>query len=253
MIGRLEALRRHPVKGLTPEPLTAARLTAGACFPADRMWAVEVGPSGFDPAAPKHVSKMRFTVLARFPELARLHTWYDEATGVFHIGDAHGFGVDVRLDQEEGREALARFLQAFLGEEAPFRVLAGPGDHRFMDSPLGFVSMLNLASVRDLEAKIGRPVDPARFRANLLVEGLPAWAEDSWGADARVAVGGAQLSVNKPIERCVATHVDPARGVADIDMLEALRAHFGRITLGVYLRVAEGGDVTVGDPVRALA
>jgi uncharacterized protein len=252
-MAQIAALRRHPVKGLTPEALNEVRLEAGACFPVDRMWAVEVGPSGFDPATPKHVSKMKFAVLARFPQLAKLHTWHDDASGVFHIGDAHGFGVDVNLREASGQEALARFLQAFLGEEAEFRVLAAPGAHRFMDSPLGFVSLLNLASIRDLETRIGRALDPARFRGNLLVEGLAPWVEDGWTKGAEVHAGAARLEVIKPIERCVATHADPARGVADIDVVDALRTHFGRITMGVYLQVLEGGVVAVGDAVRAPA
>src|SRR5262245_33692377 len=124
---------RHPVKGLTPEPLGEVQLAAGEYFPGDRKWAVEAGPSGFRPEKPAHISKMKFTVLARFPDIARLKTHLRPDGVTFHIGDAHGFGVETRLDQEEGRAALARFLQAFIGDGAAgeFRVLSAPG-HRFM-------------------------------------------------------------------------------------------------------------------------
>jgi len=69
------------------------------------------------------------------------------------------------------------WLAALLGEAAvgPLRVIDGAG-HRFLDHPLGHISVINLASLRDLEARLGRPVDPLRFRANLYVEGWPAWA-----------------------------------------------------------------------------
>ena len=105
--GTIASIFRHPVKGLTPEPLDGMELAKGDYFPNDRRWAVEVGPSGFDPAAPRWVSKMKFAVLARFPELARLKTRLDDASGVFHIGDAHGFGIDVKLEEEAGRTSLA--------------------------------------------------------------------------------------------------------------------------------------------------
>ena len=52
MTGHIAALYRHPVKGFTPERLSHAELTAGGPFPCDRLYAVENGPSGFDPAAP---------------------------------------------------------------------------------------------------------------------------------------------------------------------------------------------------------
>lgn len=228
MTGAVESIYRHPVKGLTPELMQAVTLQAGAYFPGDRDYAIEVGPSGFDPAAPKHISKQRFTVLARFPELARVKT---------------------RLDTEDGRAALERFLQAFLGEEAPgkLRVLESPPGYRFMDHPQGYISVMNLASVRAVEKAIGQPVDPLRFRANVYVDGLKPWAEDEWVAGARVGLGEAELSVFKPIVRCVATHVNLETGERDIDMVGQLREHFGRDTLGTYFSITRGGVVKVGD------
>ena len=153
MAGRVAGIYRHPVKGLTPEMMDSVRLEAGAYFPGDRDYAVEVGPSGFDPENPRHISKQRFTVLARFPQLARIKTRLDDATGEFHFGDAHGFGVKANLATQEGREALERFLQAFLGEDAPgqLRVLESPKGYRFMDHPQGYVSMINLASAGYVE------------------------------------------------------------------------------------------------------
>ena len=253
MNGVVESIYRHPVKGLTPELMQAVTLQAGAYFPGDRDYAIEVGPSGFDPAAPKHISKQRFTVLARFPELARVKTRLDDKSGVFHIGDAHGFGVETRLDTAEGRAALERFLQAFLGEEATgkLRVLESPPGYRFMDHPQGYISVINLESVRAVERAIGQPVDPLRFRANVYVDGLKPWVEDEWVAGARVALGAAELSVFKPIVRCVATHVNLETGERDIDMVGMLREHFGRDTLGTYFSIAQGGTVRVGDTLAA--
>jgi uncharacterized protein YcbX len=252
MKGVVESIYRHPVKGLTPELMASVRLQAGAYFPGDRDYAVEVGPSGFDPEAPKHISKQRFTVLARFPALARVKTRLDDATGVFHVGDAHGFGVETRLDTEEGRTSLEKFLQAFLGEDAPgqLRVLESPPGYRFMDHPQGYISVINLASVRAVAQAIGQSVDPLRFRANVYVEGLKPWVEDEWVSGARVALGEAELSVFKPILRCVATHVNLETGERDIDMVGQLREHFGRDTLGTYFSIARGGLVKTGDGIE---
>ncbi len=252
MRGTVDSIYRHPVKGLTPEPMVTARLDAGAYFPGDRAFAIEVGPSGFDPANPRHISKQRFTVLARFPALARVKTRLDDATGIFHVGDAHGFGVETRLDTDEGRASLERFLQAFLGEDAPgtLRVLESPPGYRFMDHPQGYISVMNLASVRAVAHAIGRDVDPLRFRANVYVDGLRPWAEDEWVAGSPVKLGGAELSVFKPIVRCVATHVNLETGERDIDMVDMLRQNFGRDTLGTYLSVTAGGDIRIGDTLE---
>ena len=66
----LKAIYRHPVKGLSPEALDAVTLEAGAFFPNDRLYAVENGPSGFDPDAPAYRPKTAFLMLMRDARLA---------------------------------------------------------------------------------------------------------------------------------------------------------------------------------------
>ncbi|MBI1406416.1 MAG: MOSC domain-containing protein [Caulobacter sp.] len=253
MHASIAGLYRHPVKGYTPERLDQAVLAAGACFPCDRLYAVENGPSGFDPAAPAHVSKSRFTVLARMAEVARAKTAYDAATGVF-TATAEGlepFSGDLR--GEEGKGGLAAWLTRMLGDEAtgPLRVIEGPGAHRFMDHPQGHVSIINLASVRDLEARIGRPVDPLRFRANLYVEGWAPWVENGWEGRG-LMLGAARTTVYKPIVRCAATQVDPASAWRDMDVPAALFEHYGHTLCGIYVQVSDGGIVKDGDSVELL-
>ncbi len=250
MSARLASLYRHPVKGFTPERVPEAQLRAGQHFPHDRLFAVEDGPSGFDPAAPGHVSKWRFAVLAKLGELARVRTRYDEAAGVFHVESAGVRPLAADLGCDAGRQALADWLQAYLGEAAsgPLRVVAHGAGHRFMDHPQGYVSLINLESVRDLEQRLGAPVDPRRFRANLYVEGLEPWSElDLLGATLRI--GEATLSGTRPIVRCMATHVHPETGERDLDVAGALHAHYGHVFCGLYLRVKADGAVREGDPV----
>ena len=248
MEARIAAVYRHPVKGFTPERLQGADLTAGACFPSDRLYAVEDGPSGFDPAAPTHISKMKFAVLAKIPAVARARTVYDDATGVFSCA-AEGrpdFAGDLRTD--EGRAGLEAWLTDLLGEDlsGPLRVVEGPGDYRFMDSRSGYVSIVNLASVRHLAAKLGVPVDPLRFRANLYVEGWPAWVENDWTGRA-LKFGEATAEVLKPIVRCAAIHVDPVTAERDIELVKALFDNYGHMFCGIYLNVTQSGRVAEGD------
>jgi uncharacterized protein YcbX len=253
MQSQVTALYRHPVKGFTPERLDHVQLTAGACFPCDRLYAVEDGPSGFDPDAPAHISKTKFTVLAKIPRVAKARTAYDEATGVL-TASAEGqpdFAGDLR--GEVGRRGFEAWLAGLLGDEAsgPLRVVEGPGAYRFMDSRSGYVSIVNLASVRDLAAKLGRPVDPLRFRANLYVEGWPAWVENDWTGRA-MRVGQARAEVLKPIVRCAATHVDPVTAERDIEVVKALFDHYGHMFCGIYLNVEEDGAVREGDGVAVV-
>lgn len=252
MEARIASLYRHPVKGFTPERLSAAALEAGACFPHDRLYAVEDGPSGFDPAAPEHVSKMKFTVLAKIPAVARARTAYDETTGVFSA-KAPGrpdFAGDITT--QAGRAGFEAWLADLLGEEArgPLRMIEGPGAHRFMDSRSGFVSIVNLASVRDLGRRLGVVLDPLRFRANIYVDGWPAWVENDWTGGV-LTIGDATAEVLKPIVRCAATHVDPTTAERDVDLVKALFDHYGHMFCGIYLNITQGGEAREGDAVAA--
>lgn len=249
--GTIASLYRHPIKGFTPERLQAVTLTAGAYFPCDRLFAIENGPSGFDPAAPAHISKTRFTVLAKMAEVAKARTAYDEASGILTV-EAQGMEpLAANLDSDVGTAALCDWLTRFLGDQVtgPLRVLKGPDSHRFMDDPTGYVSVINLASVRDLAAKMGIAIDPLRFRANLYIEGWDAWAEmDLVGQTLRL--GQAVTEITKPIVRCAATHVDPVTGERDLDLVSALFETYGHRYCGLYVRVTEGGIVSVGDAAK---
>jgi uncharacterized protein YcbX len=48
----MQSIYRYPVKGLSPQPLAPTRLTPGETVPADRLYAIENGPIGFDPEQP---------------------------------------------------------------------------------------------------------------------------------------------------------------------------------------------------------
>ena len=248
MSARVSALWRYPVKGLSPEPLDAVELTRGDFFPGDRLFAIENGPTGFDPAAPAWMPKIRFLMLMRNAKLARLATRYDDATTTLIVREGGRELARGDLSGEAGRAAVAAFFADYMGEEMRGRaaVLTAPAGFRFTDSRSGFVSILNSASLEDIGRVTGRRIDPLRFRGNILLEGLPPWGEfDLVGRD--IIVGGARLHVIKRIERCAATSVDPQAGRRDLDIPAALAREFGHVDCGVYARVEQGGGVAPGD------
>ncbi|KMO12229.1 MOSC domain-containing protein [Methylobacterium platani] len=247
------ALHRYPVKGLSPEPLATAALAAGGYFPGDRLFAVENGPSGFDPAAPVHQPKIKYLMLMRNEALARLSTTYDDATGVLTIREGDREAARGDLGTREGRLAVEAFFRRYLPKElrGPPKVLAAGEGYRFTDSPRGYVSLINLASVAAVEDMVGAAVDPLRFRGNLHVTGLPAFAEfDLVGSDL-VTDAGLRLKVTKRIVRCAATNVDPVTGERDLAIPEALQRNLGHADCGIYAEVVAPGEVRAGDVLRA--
>jgi len=254
MQSTVAALFRHPVKGFTPERLAAADLAVGATLAHDRMYAVEIGDCGFDPAAPAFVPKTKFAVLAHIADVAKARTRYDDAADLFHASAPGHPDFAGDLTGEAGRDAFAGWLAGLLGEEAraPLKVLQAPGAWRFTDHPLGHVSIVNLASLRDLESRVRRPIDPLRFRANLYVDGWPAWIENDW-AGRTLSVGGATATAFKPIVRCAATHVNPETAERDLDVVAALFENYGHTLCGLYVQTTAAGRVAEGDVVELKA
>src|SRR5215212_591067 len=163
---RIASLHRYPVKGLSPERLSEAALAAGQYFPGDRVFAIENGPSGFDPAAPEHQPKIKFLMLMRHERLARLRTRFEDAAGELVIEEGRGEVARGELASPQGRLSLEAFFRRYMPADlrGPPKILTSPDGFRFTDSGRGFVSLINHASVNALENVIGAPVDPLRFR-----------------------------------------------------------------------------------------
>jgi hypothetical protein len=248
---RIQAIYRYPVKGLSPQALARVALTPGQTLPADRLYAIENGPSGFDSAAPAYFPKQRFLMLMRNERLASLRTDYDETS---HMLSIHWEGREAArgdLRSREGRLAIEAFFRRFMPDElrGPPKVLYGAG-HSFSDVAKKVVSVINLASVAAIENAAGVPVNPLRFRGNLYVEGWPAWHEfDLLGRE--IGLGGARLKVVKRIVRCAATEVDPVTGIRDVPVPSTLMKTFGHADCGVYAEVMTEGQVSVGDRISA--
>ena len=243
----IAALHRYPVKGLSPEPLKDVVLESDGGFPFDRAYAIENGPSGFDPTAPRHFPKTAFLMLMRNESLAALSTRFDDETGVLTIRRNGATVAEGNLGTEAGRTSIEAFFDAFSATDlrGPAKVLTAPG-HSFPDAGVKCVSLINLASVRDLENTMGAPVNPLRFRGNLHVEGLAPWTEfDLVGA--RLRIGGVTFAVSERINRCAATNVDPDTAIRDLAIPRTLLDTYGHSDCGVYLRVVEGGTVAVAD------
>src|SRR5688500_11958657 len=167
---RIHSIYRYPVKGLSPEPLTSVALSRGRPLPNDRRYAIENGPSGFDPADSKYFPKSYFLMLMRDERLAALRTHFDDDSRVLTIRCNGAEAVRANLETAEGRTAVEAFFKDYCAQDVkgPPKVLSG-GDHSFSDVAKKVVSIINLASVAALEDIAGQPVDPLRFRGNLYV------------------------------------------------------------------------------------
>lgn len=244
---RLNAIYRYPVKGLTPQRLDRVDLAAGETLPYDRAWAIENGPGRFDDQAPRYLPKISFLMLMRNERLATLEAQFDEETETLTILRGGRQVARGQLGTKLGRQMLEQFFAAFMKDAlrgAP-RIVSAPG-HSFSDVAAKCLHIVNLATVAELERAGGQPIDPLRFRANLYVDGIPAWAEFGW-IGKEIAIGPARIKVFDRTTRCDATNVDPKTGARDMAIPAVLQRRWSHSDFGVYARVTTGGPIAAGD------
>lgn len=248
----LEKLSRFPVKGLSAEDLDSIELTAGEGIPGDRLHGFARYNSGFDPEKPQPLPKQRFVVLANESALAGLQTTFDAANKNLTIaaqGQTRRFDVSDAAAQQQAAAFLSEALN--LSDPEPPRFVSS-APHRFTDvsvvSPtmMNAISVLNLASVRALEDRIGAKIDPARFRANVVIDGLPPFAELE-AVGSALMFGNVQLRILSRTKRCAATEVNPETAERDIKIPYLLRKELGHTDMGVYVEVVSGGRMRLGD------
>lgn len=244
-------IRRYPVKSLGGEALAETRLEPGRGIANDRRYAL-VPAAGGDPA-PGWRPKSRCVVMVNQEALARVGARYEEASGLLALATGEREIARGTVETDADRARLEAALDAELASDVGTALklaAAGPagliGD---VDAP--FLSIINLASVRELGAALDAAIDPVRFRGNLHLDGVPAWAEAAWPGR-RFTVGGAVLEVVEPIGRCAATEVNPTTTRRDLRILKGLAQNFGHTKMGAYAIVVSPGSLTRGAAFREI-
>jgi uncharacterized protein len=253
---RVEYLYRYPVKGLTAEALEAAEVEPDGCIPWDRAFALAQGDSGFDPAAPTWLQKTNFMCQARNAKIAALASMFEPRDGTLTIRAPDGTSVSENALSDTGRAKITAYLVSWLADEARSTPHADPvfqyvPGHSFCDQREKVVSLINMASLHDYEAKAGARRHRRRFRANVWFSGAAPWSERNWVGQ-YIQLGGAVLRITKGIVRCPATEVNPETAERDADPVAELRQFYGHTELGVHAKVVEGGRFELGDSIEVL-
>ncbi|NBA93806.1 MOSC domain-containing protein [Pseudomonas sp. R5(2019)] len=265
---RLGALNRFPLKSARAEPLQRSRLGLLG-LEGDRRWMLVEEASG------------RFLTQRALPQMSQLTARHNSdnsltlsARGHADLrvelppADEHLRGVTIWRDTlrvpDAGDEAAA-WVSAFIGKparlvhvpEARARHLQSGFGHE--DDRVAFADgfpllLIGQASLDDLSAKVGRPLEMLRFRPNLVVEGSAAFAEDGWK---RIRIGDVEFRVVKPCSRCILTTLDPQTGERSVDReplttLKTYREQDGEVMFGQNLVSDGSGVLEVGMPVTVL-
>jgi uncharacterized protein YcbX len=265
MSARLAALACYPVKSCAGLALDAAAVGARG-LAGDRAWMLvdaegrfvtgrqegrlvkvcaRPGPDGLELAAPGMPS-LRIGIPDGHTR-SKVTVWRDT------------------VDAADAGDAAAEWFSRFLGRRVRLvhadAAMQRPVDPEYARAgdEVGFadgypVLLLSRAAVDELSARVGRAMDWRRFRPNLLIEGVPAHAEDGWR---RVRIGALEFEVVKACVRCVFTTVDPDSGERDVageplKTLASYRRGPRGVTFGQNLIARGSGTIAVGDAAMVL-
>lgn len=248
MTAEVVSLWRHPIKSHGREPLESVTLTEGQTFPWDRVWAVTHDQTRDDPCA-GWISSRNFQIGTLNPGLAGIWATLDETRKAITLTRADVDPLTIIPDAPEATAQLAAWLETLsppLRTEPRAIVRNRPSDQGWTDTNYPTVSIMNRASHRAVEQAFGHPVEEARWRGNIWLDGLSAWEEMGWIGKV-MTIGTAQIEIREPIKRCLHTSANPTTGERDFDMLGVLKTNWGHTDFGVYGVVLSSGSVTIGD------
>jgi MOSC domain-containing protein len=222
-------LWRYPVKSMAGEPLTDVLLGPQG-MPYDRHYCVVDGePTRKGNTLTARVAGDLLAYRAAAGVDGVRVTAADD--GVYEIGDAFA----ARLGSALGR---------------PLSFTTAQPDEAFHDA-YGLL-VLNAASVRALQKEWGKPLDPVRFRPNIMIDGddLEAYAENGW-IGRRFRAGAAVLEGAAHDQRCVLPTIDPRTLERDPSLLRLIVEHHNQC-FGLYCSVVQAGKLAVGDEWTAV-
>jgi len=256
---QVTALYRYPVKGFTGEACDSLDVLPGGRIAGDRIFGLRFNDSTTPDAAWSR--KTEFVALVHTPGIARLRLRFDHAAQRLHIEHDDAVVFDGAMD-ESGRKQLAAVIGEYVRglevnpigdrtDRLPLRVV-GDGTPRYQDREPGYVTLHGKSSVAAVAAHVGEAHDlvERRFRSNIAVDGLGAWAEQDF-VGRRLRIGEVEFDVAAPVTRCLATHANPNTGARDIAMMPKLLELLPteRPTFAVMMTSQRGGRVRIGDAV----
>ena len=142
----------------------------------------------------------------------------------------------------ELEKSLSKSLYLLKNEKYPFF------DTTHSSKISNTISLINLNSIKDLEKKINKVIEPSRFRGNLYISDIDAWEERNW-INSIIRINKIHFKVVKHIARCSATNLQPNSDNITINLPRAIKKHYNHIDMGVYLSPLDDGEINIGDNI----
>jgi uncharacterized protein YcbX len=257
---RVKQLFIHPVKGLTPQAENRVYLKAGHGIPGDRAFALmyDSNVPDSDSLVVPWMKKQNFAMQCDWPGLAALDCHYEPSTGILTVKRQGVELLVAETNTRAGRYAIGAFFTGYVAATHPTQsarhperdwlrlVGDGTGATRYPDRESVHLSLVSQATLDQVGEAVGKLVDVRRFRPNIVLDSVAAWAEFDWVGQ-EFKLGKARIAITAPINRCLNIDVNPDTGERDIPLFSLLQKHFKHKQTGVLAKVITSGTVALGD------
>jgi uncharacterized protein YcbX len=184
--------------------------------------------------------------LVQFNQFCLVKVWGDE--------------VNARLIEHDINAWLSNILQrdvqlCFIDDETHRQVdldFSKPGDRASFSDGFPFL-IISEESVHFLSEKLGRELAVARFRANIVVAGCEAFAEDEWK---KIEINGIEFDIVKPCSRCVIPTFDLKTAMKQPDVMQVMlqyRKQGKQVMMGQNAIHRNEGALQLGNEIKIIA
>jgi len=237
-VGVVKALYRYPVKSMRGESLAQAHV----------YWHGLDGDRRYAFVRSDNRSSFPWLTGREVPQLLRYLPTFDDPGDVINspVYVRTPAGRTLPLESAELRTELAK---AYGRDVSLIKIGRGVYDSQVL-------SLMSLATVRDLSRQAGIEIDGGRFRQNIIVETFAdrPYQEESW-LDGQLVFGAqpdpARIRLNRRIVRCVMVNINPETAEKDRRVLKTV-AQSRDSCAGVYGSTEKPGTISVGDVVRVM-
>ncbi|REE68685.1 hypothetical protein A8990_13719 [Paenibacillus taihuensis] len=257
-IGTITTIRRYPVKSMAGEVLQSSRIESYGLY-GDRSHAfIDETKEGWNRYFTARNASELLGYRASFGE-AEAKAKSEARAEARATAEAEGKAnaeadkfPPMTVTAPDGRqlkwnEELLQEIQQFARPKLTM-VEHTPSSPELLAVDASSILIVTDKSVRKLEEMWGKPLDPLRFRANLLVALSDEDGDESGWIGKRLTVGTAELQVDEYCERCSMITLDPETLERDPSLLRKVTEELSQ-NFGVYASVVKPGHVKVGDGV----
>ena len=185
-----------------------------------------------------------FLTLKNTPELNKYNFTYTKDNLILKKQDE--IIISINPFDENEKKLLCEKISQIIIKDKTLELLMDENNPFFDTMPENSVSLINKKSIDDFSKRFSADIEFERFRANIYIDGLDAWAERTWIGKS-IKINNVDFVVMDEISRCSATNLKPSTDMVTFNLPNQLKKNYDHINMGLYLVPLQNGVISKGD------